>query len=76
MITVCLGVLLHVCANVQILLGVIAEVQLGACLCALIQAVVVLVPGLVLQLVPLCLGLAGVLVSLNLNVVAQVLAIL
>lgn len=70
-----LGALLSVCAKVEILLQVIVDVALGECLCELISAVLAIVPGLLLELVPLVLGLVGVILSLGLDVVGRLLTI-
>ncbi|KAI5117790.1 hypothetical protein M0805_002177 [Coniferiporia weirii] len=70
-----LGLVLSVVADVQILLGVIVDVALGNCLCELIGAVLALMDGLLVELVPLVLCIASTLLSLGLEVVGSLLTI-
>ncbi|KAL5482980.1 hypothetical protein ACEPAI_9575 [Sanghuangporus weigelae] len=70
-----LAFVLGIVADVQVLLDIIVSVALGDCLCGLISAVISVVDGLLVALVPLVLSLAGTLVSFGLTVVGQLLTI-
>ncbi|KAI5117775.1 hypothetical protein M0805_003594 [Coniferiporia weirii] len=70
-----LAIVLTIVADVTILVEAIVSVALGNCLCELISAVICIVDGLLVCLIPLVLYLANILVTLGLTAVGSLLTI-